>query len=405
VKPATAITTLLLGAGALSIGFACGSATRARPVAPQRAASPPGAGGGLLARLSAGGAGLFGRSYGGTAYGGGIYGGALYGGAYWGDEDAGAPYDEYELGYGGLGYAGALYGAGGYGGTRYGNYYFDASTVGVGQRGAPSPYATGYYATEVRHGGSIVGHVSWPHPPRVPQVLAQKPARPGCADSIPNDSVVTDARGNVANAVVYLEDIRRGRSGIAAASPRYGYRFDYGAQYGRKLQLGGVVETRDCRFWPHVQLVAPRGAVLKLSNADGAPRRVRARRWSENSRDLVFSSTVASRAAPRSVRLDREGFIELRSLEEGELTNAWVVVQAHPYYALTDGEGRFRLDDIPAGTYRLTVWHEPVVLGVDRGGRLVVSEPVLKRVKVRVRPGSATRANVALDRARAARLE
>ena len=37
---------------------------------------------------------------------------------------------------------------------------------------------------------------------------------------------------------------------------------------------------------------------------------------------------------------------------------AWLVVQDHPYYALTDETGAFQLADVPSGEYALKVWHE-----------------------------------------------
>jgi hypothetical protein len=34
------------------------------------------------------------------------------------------------------------------------------------------------------------------------------------------------------------------------------------------------------------------------------------------------------------------------------------VVARHPFYALTDAQGRFRLDNVPPGQYTLRLWHE-----------------------------------------------
>ena len=37
---------------------------------------------------------------------------------------------------------------------------------------------------------------------------------------------------------------------------------------------------------------------------------------------------------------------------------ACVLVQDHPYFAVTDEKGNFRIDDIPPGTYEVIAWQE-----------------------------------------------
>ncbi len=37
---------------------------------------------------------------------------------------------------------------------------------------------------------------------------------------------------------------------------------------------------------------------------------------------------------------------------------AWIVVAEHPYYAVTGKDGTFRLDNVPAGTHTVKIWHE-----------------------------------------------
>jgi plastocyanin len=37
---------------------------------------------------------------------------------------------------------------------------------------------------------------------------------------------------------------------------------------------------------------------------------------------------------------------------------AWVVVAAHPLYAVTGADGQFAFDNLPPGKYKLNVWHE-----------------------------------------------
>jgi len=37
--------------------------------------------------------------------------------------------------------------------------------------------------------------------------------------------------------------------------------------------------------------------------------------------------------------------------------NGWVRVFNHPYYAVTDEHGNFELKNVPAGQFRVVVWH------------------------------------------------
>lgn len=37
---------------------------------------------------------------------------------------------------------------------------------------------------------------------------------------------------------------------------------------------------------------------------------------------------------------------------------SWVVVAAHPFYAVTDANGHFAFDNLPPGQYKLQIWHE-----------------------------------------------
>ena len=37
---------------------------------------------------------------------------------------------------------------------------------------------------------------------------------------------------------------------------------------------------------------------------------------------------------------------------------AWVLVQDHPYFAVTDEKGNFTIENIPPGTYEVIAWQE-----------------------------------------------
>ena len=58
---------------------------------------------------------------------------------------------------------------------------------------------------------------------------------------------------------------------------------------------------------------------------------------------------------------------------------SWALAIDTPYYAITDGSGRFTISDVPPGTYRLVAWHPqagpPVeqVVTVEPNGRVTAS--------------------------------
>jgi len=72
----------------------------------------------------------------------------------------------------------------------------------------------------------------------------------------------------------------------------------------------------------------------------------------------------------KAVRFDHPGVVRVFCDIHSHM-NAFVVVFNHPYHALTDDEGRYRIDNIPAGTYPVIAWHE----GTARDTRSVTIPP------------------------------
>ncbi|MCH7573124.1 MAG: carboxypeptidase regulatory-like domain-containing protein [Planctomycetes bacterium] len=50
--------------------------------------------------------------------------------------------------------------------------------------------------------------------------------------------------------------------------------------------------------------------------------------------------------------------VRARTLMAFYLMVAYIVVAEHPYYEVTDEKGAFELNDVPPGTYTLSLWHE-----------------------------------------------
>jgi hypothetical protein len=40
--------------------------------------------------------------------------------------------------------------------------------------------------------------------------------------------------------------------------------------------------------------------------------------------------------------------------------NAFILVFSHPFFAITDADGRYHIDNVPPGTYNVIAWNEGV---------------------------------------------
>jgi hypothetical protein len=204
-----------------------------------------------------------------------------------------------------------------------------------------SPAISQYRAVTVPHGGSVRGRVT---------LAAQSKVPPGLA--ITKDDVVCGSRPSfsrlllgrdrgVANAVVFLKDIAAGKP-FPAVRP-------------------SVLMQRHCEFLPHVML--KRGDVsLDVVNNDPVLHNVHAYAFSDNPTTLFNIAQPIkgqrSRIAPSQFR---NAAIVMVTCDAGHpWMTGYIVREDHPYYAVTDDQGRYRLNDIPPGTYTLVLWHEGV---------------------------------------------
>ena len=133
-----------------------------------------------------------------------------------------------------------------------------------------------------------------------------------------------------------------------------------GAGNGRAASTNLVLEVRDGVLQPHVQ-VAVRGATLVLRNNDPTLHVLRIQALnSTNAATTILTQAMPYAGFQKAFALN--GFRDTTLLRvtggNGEEMSAYLAVLPHPWAALTDESGRFALSGVPAGSYKLYVWHE-----------------------------------------------
>lgn len=112
-----------------------------------------------------------------------------------------------------------------------------------------------------------------------------------------------------------------------------------------------VVDQRDKTFLPHVTVIT-QGTTVSFPNNDTVLHNVFAYYNAKK-----FDLGVYPRGASKRVTFDNPGVVALLCNVHSDMS-AYICVVNTPYYTITDDQGRFRLHDIPPGSYTLHAWHE-----------------------------------------------
>jgi plastocyanin len=180
--------------------------------------------------------------------------------------------------------------------------------------------------------GSIAGQVDVRRPPQ------PAPRRPGIADL---GSRVTPPMPERQMSVVYLEAAPRGA--FEQIEPAH-----------------AVMDQRNETFVPHV-LAVTTGTTVDFPNSDRIYHNV-----FSLSKTQPFDLGRYAVGRSKSVRFDRPGIVRVFCDIHSHM-NAFILVFSHPFFAVTAGDGRYHIDNVPPGSYTVVAWDE----GVTSEPRLV----------------------------------
>lgn len=148
-----------------------------------------------------------------------------------------------------------------------------------------------------------------------------------CGNELPDEAVVVDAQGHLANAVVILTGVKRAAT-------------------------DAVITNEKCRFAPRVQLARP-NAPIRTTSKDPILHTTQAQL--DNGRTL-FNVALPVPGINVSKPIGAAGMVRL-SCNTHPWMRGWVLV-TDDAAAISGADGKFSIDNVPPGTYELRVWHE-----------------------------------------------
>ena len=111
-----------------------------------------------------------------------------------------------------------------------------------------------------------------------------------------------------------------------------------------------VLDNVECRFEPHAAAITA-GSTIEAHNSDAVLHTTHLYGPAEINISLPIEGASSSRT------LDEPGMYVVKCDVHGWM-QAFILVDAHPFHDVTDSDGRFRIEGLPAGKYTLELWHE-----------------------------------------------
>ena len=182
--------------------------------------------------------------------------------------------------------------------------------------------------------GTISGRALFKGEPPPPKELRVTLNKKTCGHTYQSESLLVSEKGGIQNVVVSLLRIPKGLPRKTDDKP---------------IQI----DQQKCIFIPHVLLV-PAGVEFEVLNSDPVLHSFHTIGAHNKELNIIQTKTKRRRLPVTFPEPDTIKVV----CDVHSWMKAWIIVTEHPYYALTDADGQFRLENVPEGSYRIGTWHE-----------------------------------------------
>ena len=199
---------------------------------------------------------------------------------------------------------------------------------------------TGVSRTRADDQGTIRGVVKWAGEEVPPRRTVSTASDPNCVDArkgkpLLSEDLIVNANGTVKNVFVYVKSgLPKGRRWSVPAEPK-------------------VLDQKGCRYEPHV-LGIMAGQKLVLRNSDGTVHNINCK--TKNNPPFNVMQPFPNMKTEKT--FDRAEMMMHLVCNVHPWMSAYCAVMDHPFFAVTDAEGRFEIKGLPAGEYTVATWHE-----------------------------------------------
>jgi plastocyanin len=127
------------------------------------------------------------------------------------------------------------------------------------------------------------------------------------------------------------------------------------AAFDTREELRPRMDQRNETFFPHVLAIVA-GSTVDFPNSDQTYHNVFSL---SKTRSFDLGRYAVGRS--KSVRFDRPGIVRVFCDIHSHMS-AFILVFSHRYFSVVDHEGRYRLENVPPGTYTVVAWNESAPL-------------------------------------------